>query len=209
MTSPLVEAVSRAAGQPASVRVGIVDSVNPLIISVQGAPMVDVGVLNSFVPQVGNPVILLGQSPASGADPASWVCLGTATPAGMTLFQGISTLTFTLTAAEQAVPGTFLEFTTTAPVTLVEAQWTADFNIIGATITTGVCRPIVDGVISTVQAILEMPVAAATGRWTLGNQALYRLDPGVHTIELTALANIAGNISLVAGSTNLLLRIHG
>lgn len=209
MPSPLVEAVSQVAGQPASVRVGMVDSVNPLVISVQGAPMVDVGVLNSFVPQVGNPVILLGQSPASGADPASWVCLGTSTPAGMTLFQGVSSSTFTLTAAEQVVPGTFLEFTTTAPVTLVEAQWTADFNIVGAVISTGVCRPIVDGVISSVQAIVEMPVAAATGRWTLGNQALFSLAPGEHTIQLTALANIAGNISLVAGSTTLLLRIYG
>lgn len=209
MAASIAQQIAAAPGQPSSVRIGTVTNTNPLEVTVQGAVMVDVGVLNSFIPQLGNSVVLLGQSSAAGSDPASWLCLGTSTPTGLRVFQGVSNTTFTLGVAESAVPGTTLNFTTTAVTTLVEAQWTADFNIVGATISTGVCRPIIDGVISTIQAIVEMPVAAATGRWTLGNQSLFTLPAGGHTIELTALANNAGNISLVAGSTTLLLRIYG
>lgn len=72
----LAEAVQGAVGQPASVRIGIVDSTDPLVISAQGAPFNDVGLLDGYVPQVGDAVALLGQSSGVGSDPASWLALG-------------------------------------------------------------------------------------------------------------------------------------
>lgn len=68
--------ISRVAGQPASVRVGTVSSTTPFTVTVQGATFTDVGWLGTYLPSPGDSVILLGQSSASGADPASWVALG-------------------------------------------------------------------------------------------------------------------------------------
>lgn len=79
----LAEAMQGAVGQPASVRVGLIDSVNPLVISAEGVPFEDVGVLGGFVGNVGDPVILLGQCSASGSDPASWVALGSLAAGGL------------------------------------------------------------------------------------------------------------------------------
>jgi len=72
----LGEAVAQAVGQPASIRVGTVDSVSPLTVSAQGVPFEDVGVLAPFTPVVGETVVLIGQSSQAGSDPASWLCLG-------------------------------------------------------------------------------------------------------------------------------------
>lgn len=72
----LAEAVQGAVGQPASVRIGVVDSVDPVVISAQGVPFDDVGILEGEVPLVGDSVALLGQSSAVGSDPASWLALG-------------------------------------------------------------------------------------------------------------------------------------
>lgn len=72
----LAEAVQGTVGQPASVRIGVVDSVSPLAISAQGVPFNDVGLLGDYAPQVGDSVALLGQSSGVGSDPASWLALG-------------------------------------------------------------------------------------------------------------------------------------
>lgn len=72
----LAEAVHGAIGQPASVRIGIVESTVPLVISAQGVPFTDVGLLGDYAPQVGDSVALLGQSSGAGSDPASWLALG-------------------------------------------------------------------------------------------------------------------------------------
>jgi hypothetical protein len=72
----LAEAVQGAVGQPASVRIGTVDSIDPTVISAQGTPFEDVGFLDGYVPEVGDTVALLGQSSGSGSDPASWLTLG-------------------------------------------------------------------------------------------------------------------------------------
>jgi hypothetical protein len=74
--STLADAIQGAAGQPASVRVGRVDSLNPLVITAQGVPFEDVGTLGSYAPLVGDSVALLGQSSAAGSDPGSWLALG-------------------------------------------------------------------------------------------------------------------------------------
>lgn len=205
----LAEAVQQAVGQPASIRVGIVESLDPLTVSVQGVILNDVGVLSSYAPQIGDSVVVIGQSSEAGSDPASWVALGSATPAGLRVRQALASSSVNL-GAESALPGTQIRFTTTAPVTLIQAQWTADLNVIGATASTAVVRPSLNGVVqATIQAILEMPVAAAIGRWTLGNQALYTVGPGDHLIELSGAANNAAQIQTVANSTNLMVTIYG
>ncbi len=76
----LAEAIQGAVGQPASMRIGVVDSTSPLVISAQGVPFNDVGLLTSYAPQVGDVVALLGQSSGAGSDPASWLALGSITP---------------------------------------------------------------------------------------------------------------------------------
>lgn len=210
MTATLASQITSIAGQPASVRVGTVESVNPPVVRVQGAAFTDVGFLNSYIPTVGDAVILLGQSSSSGSDPASWVCLGAATPNGVRSRQAVLDTNTTLAVAETLLSGTLVNFTTTAALTTVQAMWTGDFDVLAAVISTGVLRPSLDGVLQTqIQAIVEMPVAAIAGRWTCGNQALYTVGPGTHTIQLSASANLAGNLRLLSGSTNLLVNILG
>lgn len=68
--------IARVAGQPSSVRIGRVASVSPLVITAQGVEFTNVGILGSYLPNVDDVVSLLGQSSAVGADPASWLCLG-------------------------------------------------------------------------------------------------------------------------------------
>lgn len=72
----LAEAVQGAVGQPASVRIGVVDSIDPTVVSVQGVVFEEVGFLDGYVPEVGDTVALLGQSTEAGSDPASWLVLG-------------------------------------------------------------------------------------------------------------------------------------
>lgn len=77
MTTPLVPRIQASSGQPATVRVGKVVQAEPsVIVSVQGTEFNDVGWLGSYLPSLGDNVILLGQSPASGPDQGSWVALG-------------------------------------------------------------------------------------------------------------------------------------
>jgi len=70
--------INKGRGQPATVRIGIVLSVSPLVVDVQGASVTNVGVLADYVPTVGQTVALLGQSAVS-ADGSSWLALGAAT----------------------------------------------------------------------------------------------------------------------------------
>ena len=69
--------ISKERGQPATVRIGIVTQVLPLLIDVQGTLMRGVGKLDSYLPMVGDYVALLGQSAVS-ADGSSWLALGRA-----------------------------------------------------------------------------------------------------------------------------------
>jgi hypothetical protein len=76
----LAEAVQSAVGQPASVRIGMVDSLDPPVISAQGVPFEDVGFIDDYYPAVGDAVALLGQCSEAGSDPASWLALGRIVP---------------------------------------------------------------------------------------------------------------------------------
>lgn len=78
----LAEQVQVSSGAPASVRVGLVESVDPLVVSAQGVPFQQVGVLGWYTPVEGDTVALLGQSPTSGSDPTSWLMLGNVLPSG-------------------------------------------------------------------------------------------------------------------------------
>lgn len=83
MTSPLVPAIQGASGQPATVRVGRIVQTEPtVVVAVQGTEFNNVGWIGAYLPDLGDSVILLGQSPASGPDQGSWVALGatSATP---------------------------------------------------------------------------------------------------------------------------------
>lgn len=75
MTS-LAQQITAAPGQPTSIRIGRVTSVNPVTVSVQGATFTDLGFLAFYSPMVGDSVALIGQSSQAGSDPASWLCLG-------------------------------------------------------------------------------------------------------------------------------------
>lgn len=68
--------IVKASGQPSSVRVGTVVSLNPLQVQVQDTVFSDLGILGSYFPVVGDPAVLLGQSNEAGTDPTSWLVLG-------------------------------------------------------------------------------------------------------------------------------------
>lgn len=72
--------ISKDRGQPATVRIGTVVSLLPLVVSVQGTLFTDVGSVGQLA--VGDVVALLGQSAVS-ADGSSWMALGQITPAAL------------------------------------------------------------------------------------------------------------------------------
>jgi hypothetical protein len=81
---PLAAAVASSQGQPSTVRVGTVTSINPLQITLGGPDgtvlnPAAVGLLQSYIPQIGDPVALLGQTVEGAEGSAStWLALGTA-----------------------------------------------------------------------------------------------------------------------------------
>lgn len=72
----LSQQIAAAPGQPSSVRIGIIDSTDPIVVTAQGTEFTDVGFIRGYTPTTGDVVALLGQSSASGSDPGSWLCLG-------------------------------------------------------------------------------------------------------------------------------------
>jgi hypothetical protein len=209
MTQPLPRVIQTVPGQPASVRVGRIISVNPFVLSVQGASFNSdaVGVLGSYIPVLDDFVSVLGQSSASGSDPSSWLILGSprsvTADAGLTLSSaqkvGASAL-LNLTSVQTDVTGTTINVTTSRDGATLVAWWHADFEAIGATLTTGVCHLVVDGVTQAPQALWEMPTAAASGRVTAGQTQLVSLaTAGAHV------ANLAGTR---AGGADNQIRIN-
>lgn len=76
MAGSLVQQITAAPGQPSSVRIGLITSVSPITVTVQGAVFTNVGFLRNYALAVGDNVALLGQSSQAGSDPTSWLCLG-------------------------------------------------------------------------------------------------------------------------------------
>lgn len=78
----LPDAINRAAGQPATIRVGVVVDASPLIIDMQGTLLQgdNLGRVGT-APALGDVVLLLGQSVrGAGSSGSSWVCLGKINP---------------------------------------------------------------------------------------------------------------------------------
>lgn len=194
MTQPLVTSTRNAVGQPSSVRMGTITSVSPLILTVQGAPYSSdaVGVLGWYVPAVGDVVAVLGQSVATGSDPQSWLILGLVRQADANAGLSVSavqmataTAVLNLTSIQTPVTGASLTVTTTRDNATILVHWHVDFEAIGATLTTGVCHLVVDGITASPQALWEMPTAAAAGRVTAGQTDTQILaTAGAHTVRL-------------------------
>ena len=74
----LVSEILGAVGQPASIRIGRVASINPLVVTLQGVTLdpSTYGVLDSYIPTAGDSVVLVGQSKSVGSDPSTWLLLG-------------------------------------------------------------------------------------------------------------------------------------
>ena len=209
----LAEAVHGAVGQPASVRVGVVDGESPLQISAQGVPFEDVGVLNGALLVAGNPVVLLGQCSEAGSDPASWVALGSPSPTGLRIVPVEQSATQNLPNALTDLPGTTITVTTTLPATMCQMWIVADLEVIAANIATAVVRPMVNGVLlgASTQVICENPVAAAAGRWTLAGRATFTLAPGDHEIKLQGqtAVGVANTFRAVVDTTGYMLNVYG
>ena len=71
----LLDSIAKDRGQPSTIRVGTIVSISPIQVSVQGTIFTGVGVLNDYAPQLGDNVLLAGQSAVS-SDGSSWVVLG-------------------------------------------------------------------------------------------------------------------------------------
>jgi hypothetical protein len=183
---------------------------NPLVITVQGVPFQTVGTLQSYIPQVGDSVALLGQSPTSGSDPTSWLALGKVTSGGQQIFLSSLSPSVNLPASLILMGGTTINFTTTAASTLVQAWYTADLESIGALLTSCNMRPQVDGVDLPTQSFItyNMPIVSV-GRFTMSQQTFFTVGPGAHTIDLWAIAGVAGQIRAAADSTSLMITVHG
>jgi hypothetical protein len=70
--------IFNAAGQPATVRVGVVTSTSPFEVTVQGAVFTGLGLLNVAAPPgLGAVVLLLGQAvKGAKSSGSSWIVLG-------------------------------------------------------------------------------------------------------------------------------------
>lgn len=79
----LAEQIINNAGQPATVRVGVVIDTSPLTVEVQGAPFTELGLLNvAAAPALGATVLLLGQAvKGAKSSGSSWIVLGEIVPA--------------------------------------------------------------------------------------------------------------------------------
>lgn len=100
MTSPLPAQIQSTPGAPSSVRIGTVTGVNPVVVSLQGTVLDDVGFLGSYVPAVGDPVVLLGQSSTVSTDPTSWLALGSSNAVSPAAYQaGEETISFVALAS--------------------------------------------------------------------------------------------------------------
>lgn len=104
--------ISKDRGQPSTVRIGVVASLAPLVVLVQGALFREVGVLSGYVPAVGHTVALLGQSSVS-ADGSSWLVLGN--------IVGFDSGTLAATAAASGTDSTGVSTASAAYVPLVGA----------------------------------------------------------------------------------------
>lgn len=89
MPQDLAVAVDQAAGQAATVRIGTITSVAPLRIDLGGTSLLteSVGCVSSYIPRLGDTVVLVGQS-VQGADTSgsTWLIVGACSNSGSSQF---------------------------------------------------------------------------------------------------------------------------
>lgn len=157
---------------------------------------------------VGDPVAMLREG-------ETWLALGkmisnSSTGLGLTSLhiatQGPGVLG--LTAAEQDVPGTTINFTTSSPAANIVAWWVGDYEVIAASTATGVTMLRIDGVTN------STPSATFRGN-TLGERGttaqfdLLTVTPGDHVAILRAnrAGGADGQLRLDQSHTQLLIAV--
>ena len=203
-------------GQPATVRIGIVTQVLPLLVDVQGTLMRGVGKLDSYLPMVGDYVALLGQSAVS-ADGSSWLALGRAAVSDVAtshmgvIARGLRTTTSTATTTEVGVLridnipvfdgrlyrvslATSALWNSTVAADLMEGRFYYGF---GATSTLAVIGTNVFG-------ILSIAARSASGAQFSDSVSAFLPSPGtgVLSVLLTVLRTAgAGSVSITSSAT--------
>lgn len=124
------EAIAKDRGQPATVRVGTVVGVNPVVITVQGTEFEDVGFLNGAPLAIGATVAILGQSSIS-ADGSSWLALGGISPVTLAPAEAVAIPSYNVTSLTYTVAGP-VAFCSVAfivpPSGMVILHWSAEIN---------------------------------------------------------------------------------
>lgn len=200
MTSPLPAQIGAVSGQPATIRVGKVETVSPLTVSIQGTVLADVGIVGvPSLPAAGQPVLVVGQSAEPSSDAASWAVLGAVTPAavasGVLGFEqptGIGG--FTNTVFQTGVPSCGVNFVA-PPSGQVRVDWHARFqsNTVGtrALVSVQVTEPVSGTVVSPSAdgSSLEGSNTVAAGADSRLEAAMFRLvrglTPGVTYVAVT------------------------
>jgi hypothetical protein len=188
--------------------IGEVVSGNPLTVTARGATIEGVGRLGTTGLTAGDPVVLLREE-------STWLALGKVISGGTTglgltsiqkVFQTPGVLG--LTAVEQDVPGTTINFTTTSPAALVLAIWFADYEVIAAATAVGVTMLRIDGATNATPAATFRENAAGE-RGTTGQLDLVTVAPGSHTAILRAnrAGGADGQLRLDPNHTTLLLAV--
>lgn len=208
--------ISKERGQPATVRIGIVTEVLPLLINVQGTTMIGVGKLDSYAPMVGDYVALLGQSAVS-ADGSSWLALGrasasdVATSGATVIARGFRTTSSTATTTEVGVLrldnipvfegrlyrvwlATSALWNSTVAADLMEGRFYYGF---GATATPAVIGTNLFGVLS-------IAARSAAGAQFSGSVGSFLVSPGtgIMSVLLTVLRTAgAGSVSITSSAS--------
>lgn len=135
MADDLPTTIVQAAGQAATVRVGTVVQVTPTLQVSLGGTILDnaaIGFVDSgFVPAVGQPVVLLGQSvQGGGTSGATWLVLGASRHAvdvgAVSAFLQLIFTTTSLTFATGTAPQTFGRSFIAPPNGKVTVHWSAE-----------------------------------------------------------------------------------
>lgn len=208
MTDTLAGAIEDILPPDNELVIGEVVSGNPLVVSVRGGQPEGVGRLSTTGLSAGDPVALIREG-------ATWLALGKMI-SGATTGLGLTSLHIAtqgpgvlgLTAAEQDVPGTTINFTTTAAAANLVAWWVCDYEVIAASTATGVTMLRIDGTTNANPAATYKQLAN-TERGTMAQFDLLTVGPGSHTAILRAnrVGGADGQLRLDQNHTQLLLAV--
>lgn len=186
--------------------IGTVVSGNPLTVNVRGATQTP-GRLSTTGLVTGDTVALIREG-------ATWLALGkmisgSSGGLGLTsLHMSAATANLALTAAEQDVPGTTINFTTTSAQAFLVAWWFADYEVIAASTSIGSTKIRVDGTTNTANSA-NCRQTAVGDRATTAQADLQVLAPGSHTAVLRAnrILGADGQLRVNLGHTTLTLAV--